>query len=427
MRKVLMAAALLLLLGTVSAFDADYRTVDRVASPEDPAVFELEVRNTGSEEKIFSVSVRPYSYWFYTDSGVTVEPGENHTFRLLVTPPGNAVQQNYRFDATVSAGGETRRFTEFFTVEHENDLVIRSLTIGRDSYRPGETLRVRVGILNTAPSRVENYSVRMALGNSTAAKEGLPLSPGSSGRLAMNLRVPDMSPGRKKVQVEILRNGEVMQSVTQKVEIEAVTRIERETDADNRLLFYTWSGSVTNEGNHPVNITIDTTLADYLRPITSFSPDPERKRSSNNLHTYVWSYRLEPGETVKVSYQTDYWIPAAILVALLAGLVALKKVRTRISFTKTAQATDEGVKVQIELENRSGTPVRDVTVKDFVPDIASVVDDFPMASPVRRKTSNGTRLSWEIDELEPGSQRVFEYSIRPRFEVEGGVTLPAAE
>jgi len=50
-----------------------------------------------------------------------------------------------------------------------------------------------------------------------------------------------------------------------------------------------------------------------------------------------------------------------------------------------------------------------------------------MAKPVIRKTNNGTRLVWEIDSMEPGEQRVFEYSIKPLVEVEGGITLPEAE
>ena len=50
-----------------------------------------------------------------------------------------------------------------------------------------------------------------------------------------------------------------------------------------------------------------------------------------------------------------------------------------------------------------------------------------MAKPVIRKTNNGTRLTLDIEELESGDQRVFEYNIKPLVEVEEGITLPKAE
>jgi hypothetical protein len=428
MRKTALFLALVLIAGSAYGFESSMTVEKRTASAEDPGKFLVQVENTAPEAQIFRLTVNPYNSWFYTESSRTVPAGENHTFELTVTPPEQAIQQNYRFDAAVTADGETQEFTDYFTVEREEDLVVSAFSSDRDSYKPGETARLQVEVLNTAPSRAEDYRLRAELLDSETEKQGLPLSPGSAGALALNIAVPETaSPGETPVRISVIRNDEVRQTVNQTITVERMRRVERSESSDNRLLFYTSTSTIRNAGNFPVNATVNETLPDYLRPITSFSPGPERTTPGEDTTVYSWSYMLEPGESRSVSYTTDYWIPGSILALLIVGLLILKKVRTRVSFEKRARETEDGVKVHIELENHSSDPVRDVTVKDFVPDIASVVEDFPMATPVIRRTSNGTRLSWEIEELEPGSQRVFEYTIKPMFEVEGGVDLPAAK
>ncbi|MFB6189945.1 MAG: hypothetical protein ABEJ91_00005 [Candidatus Nanohaloarchaea archaeon] len=428
MRKAALFLTVALLAGSAYGFDASMAVEDRKASSGSPGKFLVKVENTAPEAKIFQVSVSPYTSWFYTESSRIVPAGENHTFELIVTPPEQAIQQNYRFDAAVTAGGKTEKFTDYFTVEREEDLLIKAFSSDQKSYRPGETARLQVTVLNTAPYHVKDYRLRARILNSATEKQGLPLPPGSSGRLALNIAIPENAPpGETPVRISVIRNDEVRQTINQTISVERIRRIERSADSDNRLLFYTRTSTIENSGNFPVNATINETLPDYLKPITSFSPEPEEAAPGEDTTVYSWSYRLGPGESRSVSYTTDYWIPGSILVLLVAGLLVLKKVRTRVSFEKRARETEEGVKVHIELENHSGDPVKDVTVRDFVPDIASVVEKFPMATPVIRRTSNGTRLSWEIEELEPGSQRVFEYTIQPMFEVEGGVELPAAK
>lgn len=428
MRKTTLLLAVFLLAGSAYGFDSSMTVDDRTASGDKPGKFLVEVENTAPEPKIFQIGVSPYSSWFYTESSRTVPSGENHTFELIVTPPEQAIQQNYRFDAVVSSGGENQKFTDYFTVEQQEDLAVTAFSTSKDSYAPGETARLQVEILNTAPSRAENYTLRAELLDSETEKEGLPLSPGSSGRLTLNLPVPEnASPGETPISISVLREGETRQTVNQTINVEKIRRIKRSESSDNRLLFYTRISTIRNTGNFPVSATVNETLPDYLKPITSFDPRPEYSTEKEDTTVYSWSYRLDPGESRAVSYTTDYWIPGSILVILIAGLMILKKVRSRISFQKRARATEDGVKIHIELENHSSEPIKNITVRDFVPDIASVVKDSPMARPLIRRTSNGTRLSWEIEELEPGSQRVLKYTITPMFEVEGGVDLPAAK
>lgn len=428
MRKTLVIALLVSIIGTASAFPASMQVIDRKASPDDPGRFEVTLQNNNAEPQIFSVGVSPYSHWFYVDSGKMLEPGENHSFQLLVTPPEDTLQQNYRFDVYARGGEESQKFTDYFTVERPYELSIKSVSADKNSYDPGENVKYRVEVLNTASRKIEDYTVKAELMGKNSSKKGLPLDGGSTGLLTLNLKVPEKaSPGNQKLEISINRDGETKQTVEQEIRVKKYEKVERSIEADNRVLFYTKTLTAENQGNTQTEAKINASLADYLIPITSFSSKPDNRISKEESTLYQWNRQLEPGETTSVKYTVRYWIPLSALAAILAGLLLINKLRTDVIITKTSRETEKGIKIHLELENRSSEPLNNLKLKDFVPDVASVNEDFPMAKPVIRKTSNGTRLTWEVEELEPGDQRVFEYTIKPLFEVEGKVTLPSAE
>ncbi len=429
MRKKLLLGIVIFMAGGSAAFPANIHVVDRSASPDDPGRFEVSVENDQAVERRFRLSVNPQSSWFYIENAKTLGPGETSNFSLVVTPPENAIQQNYRFNTYIrSQDDETAELTEYFSVERENDLTLRSVSGSKNQVDPGESVSYTVEILNTAARQVENYTLEATIHNRTVEKKGLPLSPGSTG--ALDIEVPTTGrtpPGKTDVEISIRRNGEEEQSVTQEIEVLRQRNIEKNTATDNRILVFTRTLSVRNSGNFETEVELADTLPSYISPITTVTQEPDSTTETEDGTRYTWNFNLEPGDSASVRYTINYWIPLSVLTVLLGGIVVIKRTRKDVEFTKTAKETDDGVKIHLELKNKSSRPLQRVEVEDFIPSIASLKEDFPMAKPVIRKTSNGTRLNWEIDELEAGDQRVFEYSIKPLLEVEGGVTLPEAE
>jgi hypothetical protein len=70
--------------------------------------------------------------------------------------------------------------------------------------------------------------------------------------------------------------------------------------------------------------------------------------------------------------------------------------------------------------------MKNVEVEDFVPSVLEV-DEFKVNEPVIAKTDNGTRLEWEIDELQPGESRALVYTLKKAYEGTAEVHLPEAE
>ena len=432
MRKHLLGLILLGMVSAVAAFPANVYVVDRVATVDDPAEFQLEVENNFTDQTTFRVSSisspPPTGSWIGYGNSQSIQSGEKANFSLNVVPPETAIQQNYRFDVNIRTleGNYLRKVSSYFSVKSRYDLNIMSASINSDSFEPGSRLLSNITVFNTASSS-KNYNVKVSALNQTTEKLGAIVS-GSERSHGFSFNVPrDISPGVYEINLEIVQNGEVGDTVTQEFEVLPVENIEYSSKSTDTIFEYSETVYATNTGNNEAEVELNKTLPDYLAPITSFNRTADRKVEENGATTYYWSNDIEPGQRAAVSYRTYYWPPLVVLSALFVGILVLKRFYSGIKFSKEVRATSESVKVHLEVENRSNHKVENLNVTDFVPDIASVKEEFPMAKPVIRKTSNGTRLVWEIEAMEPGEQRVFEYTITPLVEVEGGVTLPEAE
>lgn len=434
-KKILISVLVVLFTSSVLAFPAELEVVERNALVDDPAVFNVTVENDGSESDRFRISsiLSPpvTSAWFDHEYIKEIPAGEQKSFVIEVTPAENAIQQNYAFTVNLRSlnGEELERRESYFTVKNRYDLTITSFQLSDTEVKPGESINVSATIKNTDSDTLEDFSARLTGFGQQQTETGAILGAGDSIRYSFRLKVPEMeSPGNQSVNLSVIKDGERKHYISQPVKIQRVRSIDRQTGVKDRLLSKTRKYRLENNGNVKDEVTVNAELPVYLDPLVSFSAEPDSSVATSSGQQYSWNFDLEPGEVQKLSYTVDYSPALVFLTLLLVGIAGLKKLQTDLKLSKSAASTGEGkVKIRIELENNSGTPMRDIEVKDFVPDIAEVSTDFEFARPVMTKTSNGTRLRWEIDELSPGEQRVFEYSLKPLVEVEGGVALPSLE
>lgn len=432
MRKYLLGLAIIGMIGIVSAFPASINVLDRTATADDPAEFKVEVENDFVNQRSFRVSSisspPPTGSWFSYGNSQTIEAGNSTTFSIMVSPPKTAIQQNYRFNVNVRTleGENHEKLSSYFSVKSQNDIKIMSTEISSQSYKPGNQLFSNITVFNSASSPL-NYEVEASAFNKTSSKSSA-IASGSSREHGFSLKIPEETvPGEYESNLSIIREGQKKDSVIQSFEVKPIKNTEFSTIKDDRIFEYSESIKATNNGNSEARIELNKTLPGYITPLTSFNTTPDRIEDVTGGSTYYWSFDVPPGEKAAVSYKTRYWPPLVILSLLFTGLILLKRLYEGVVFSKHVRRTDEGIKVHLELENRSNHEIDKLKVKDFVPDIASVDEEFPMAKPVIRKTNNGTRLVWEIESMNPGEQRVFEYTIKPLVEVEGGVTLPKAK
>lgn len=416
---------------SVAAFPASLNVEDQSASPDDPAVFHVNVENSHDSSALFEVGTfSPKPSWFYLEGSKRLEPGENSSFQISVTPGEFAIDQSYSFTTYVRSSGvqHSHEIQSSFNVDRDREMILEDMDLNRTQYDPGETVRGEAKIRSIASRVLRDYRLQASYANRTAEKTSSPILPGGTRTLSFTLPISKNStPVEHELETRLFLEEEEVEQASTNFTVGKIAEISRNSSRTNNLATITGSVTVKNQGNTEVNYTVNRTVPNYLTPITGFSKEPARQTSEGSTKTYYFTTELRPGETFTVQRQTNYWVPAAALLGIIAALAGLKKLRNTVKIEKTAEKTSGGLKVSIELENISDRTFREVTVEDFVPDIAEVDKNFEMASPTVRKTNEGTKLKWNLDDLEPGDQRVLQYTVRPKVEVEGGIELQEAE
>lgn len=430
MRKLSAVLAFFFMLGSASAFPASLEQIDSVASPDDSAVIEVDVHNNYSSSKTFKLGTfSPQPSWVYVEQSKTLQPGESGTLRVTVTPGEYAVDNTYSMTVYAKASSLEHSHTlqTSFNVERDRKVILEDFSVENETYDPGDIIHGSLKIRSISSQVLKDYSAEFSYGNYSQVQTSSPILPGGTRSLEFSLPVDrNTSPGERDLSADFFLSGRETGSLTESFSVSEIRNLKFSRTNSNNFLSIVGEVTVTNAGNAPVSYTVNRTVQSYLTPITGFSELPDSQESVGDSERYSWSVRLQPGESFSLERRTNYWMPAAALLGVIIALVGIKKLRNSIKFSKEAEKTEGGLKVSIKMENISDRTYRNVTVEDFVPDIAEVDRKFDMAAPTVRKTNEGTKLSWKLDELEPGDQRILQYTVRPKVEVEEGIEFQQA-
>ncbi|MFB6076848.1 MAG: hypothetical protein ABEK12_01815, partial [Candidatus Nanohaloarchaea archaeon] len=236
--------------------------------------------------------------------------------------------------------------------------------------------------------------------------------------------------GRKSITVGI-RSADGAVHTTKSVEFAVERRPLLRRTASSTFTGITSRTTVTvrNRGNVPSNgTTLVARVPSYLSYVTSTTPTPDTVAAEAGSTVYRWNVgTVEPGASATASYTINYWVPVVLLVLLFgaAGL-GIRQYR-RPHIVKRVYDRDGTHAVHLRVENRSGSVLEDVTVRDEVPGIASLVQKFDAVSPDRiREGGEETGIEWNFNRFEPGEERILTYEVSPQVAVEEAVTLPRA-
>ncbi len=434
MRKTVLLVLILLSVQLAVGFPLKLDVNERTTINGEPAKFALQGTNSFSQNRSFRISsiqsVPKASNWFSHSNAVKSAPGENFTLKINITAPENTIQGNYGFtvNARTLQGDNLKSRTSYFSVDSDTDLTITSYSTDSGPFRPAETVSANLTIVNTAPETVRDVGFKAQLLDARTSRTGFQLPPGAKLSQQLQLKLPvNVSPGEEMLKLSITRGESTIENISQSLTVEEVTEVRKTSEIDDRILVNKKTLKVENLGNAPKKVRLNASIPSYLESLTVFSQEPNKTETGQGDTTYYWSFNIERGETKSVSYTTRYWPPLVLITVIVAGLLVIRKIQSSISVSKKVIQKEDGLKVRISVRNSSGSEFESLELKDFVPDIASVKREFEIAEPVIRKTNDGTRLVWELEDLSPGEERVLEYTIEPLYEVEGGVNLPPTE
>lgn len=433
----MLLVTVILLVSLTAGFPASLTTIERTASPDSPAQFQIDIQNNHSERESFRVSPRAGNLnWFFNDGPITLDPSENDTINLTVTPSSDAFQHNWGFDLRVWMAGTNNfeRLSSYYRVERQAELNIVSAAIKKDSIKPGEQNNVNITVRNLGSEALNDYSFRLDYQNTTDERSGETLLHGTEQRMPAQetynfaLSVKENAPPEERTaDLAVFHEGSVQDNYSFSFNVERVENVVRGQNSSETVLGFSKSMYADNRGNTEAEVVFKETVPSYVTPFMAYSKEPERTETKSGTVTYYWNYTLNAGEEASVDYSMNYWMPALIVLLIAAGLILLKRLGGTVALQKTATVQDGSVKVRIRVRSRSDSLIDEVNVFDFIPDIASLHQNFDMARPKIRRKNEGTELEWIIEDLKPGEERILEYKVEPKVEVEGGVTLEPAE
>lgn len=430
MKKILLPLAIVLLAFSATAFETSIEPIEREASPGEQAVFQVDVFNNASEDRRFTLD---YSFrnagWIYFDSSRVIPAGETESFEITFRPSEDALQQSYSFTIFVTdfQTGETQRVSDYLRVTRDYSLNVQQVTLDEGEFMPGETVEASVTVQNILSRIVDDYSISSEFRSESVNANTEPLAPGAVKTYDFSYYIEeDAAPSTENLSLTV-SHEDVDQVYTETVDIQEVRDVRRSQASEDKVLIVTGSRTVENRGNSPVSLTENVTFPSYLDPVLELSPDTTQVVEENGENMYIWEFELQPGEENEFTYQINYWIPLMLAAVIILGLAVLGRISGNIKVSKKTEKTGEGVKVSIEIKNGTEKYRPQLTVRDYVPNVAELDEEFEIAEPEVRKTTDGTKMEWTLEDFKPGERRVIQYNITPKVEVEEGIDLPSTE
>ncbi len=406
-------------------------------SKGDSALFKIHINNKGPDRS-FKIDINTGTAsgpgWYYLDRPIQrIGENENASTQLHVTPSIGAVAGNVGPEIVVyPLDNSSNVFSKLITysIRRDNRLALLELEGLEDSYSPNDKVELKVQVKNVIQQDIpaNEYQLYLEIDGKSITTPVPGIESGETERISTGIRLENRKAGIYDLRAALRTiDGEVQMERTAKVEVKKQASTERNKKVSKGLLTSKTTFTVKNTGNTAVeDIKIEENIPWYLDPFTTFQN--KDLKSENVEGNTVWVVdQLDKGETVEVSYRTNYWPPVILILILVIVSMAIYKHLRKVNISKSGKVAEENYSIHLRVENQTGRVINRAKLEDFVPGIASLVPEFESRKPEKiQKTEEGTKLVWDLGSMDPGEERIITYKLKPKIKVEGNTRLPGA-
>ena len=427
MKKIVILLLISLILPTICAVNLEINKTSEnevmILDINTPATFDLTIKNNGASDE----------FEFYTFFALLEEPkqsilinsGETKNVKVKILPTYSIKTGFSTFDLFIRGTDKS---------ETEKKLTIRIINL-EDAFEIGS------GEIDTGTKRLEVYihnKVNFYF-DSIDAKFSSPFfefeesfALGSNQR--QNFYVDLNSEDYKKIvagfytlKVELTTKDKTseIEGTIKFVEKDIVTTIRRESGfiISKKII------EKINEGNTLASSETVIKKNIVSRLFTSFSPEPDIVEREGMKIYYSWVREIKPGESLKVSVKTNWFIPFLIIILIVAVVVFAKKfskrnmnLRKKVTFVK-AKGGEFALKVSLFVHAKKY--IEKVQIIDRLPSLVKIYEKFGGETPTKVDEAN-KRIEWNFEKLETGEIRVISYIIYSKVGILGKFALPSA-
>ncbi len=427
-------------------FDVDIERVQTEIYPTrgDVGEFRINVTSNFNRSKTFSIgyntgTATDSSWYFLDNSFVRIEPGESSVSTLYVelredddVVAGNRGPEVYVYPSEDPGNKYSELVT--FRIRREEVILITDFKSPKSSYDPDEPVELAITFRNVVQEDYDanTFEVDFNLGNETRTESVSDLDSGDDTTVSTSFDITDYDAGDYNLVVEVkdFDTGEVIGTKSGTVRVNEFERYNKDVVDEDGFLWKRRNMTILNTGNTVIESEkLSSNVKWYEMPFITFEKEPDTVEDLSGAKELYWEVNdIERNSMKSISYSTNYW--SAVIVFLIVGVVSMivYKQLHSVSVVKFVKRGKRSVSVNVRIRNNTGRRVENVKVEDFVPGIASLVKKFDSKNPDRiQKNDEGTRIQWNISEMEPGEERIFVYNIKPRIRVEGSINLPEAK
>lgn len=429
LKKSLVLSALfmsLFLLCSVSALSLDVEKVEKapviISELKNPAVFDFVITNNGAADKVEIYSLVGASF---EPKGLFALPAGKSTTEVKVYPSADAREKedNYAFEYEIKGSGSDI-FKDELTikiVKLGNVLVIEPRGI---NYGEKEAIVV---VRNTQNLDIKDAALKIS-SVFFEDDETISLKPFESINLTFPIKtdeIKDLAAGPYVV-TSYLDMDDVRAEIKDTVGYRERQNVIFDKESEGWII-RTTKITKTNAGNLAVPDRIDATRNIITRLFTSFSIEPLSTERRGVFVHYSWEKDLNPGDSWGVDIKTNYTLPFILVLLVVFSAVAVYLysrtalvVNKRCSFVKT-RGGEFALKVMLHVKARK--PLDNIEIFDRIPMATKLYEKAGMPHKFEDKIG---KLSWKIDRLNAGEERIFSYIIYSNIRIVGRLELPPA-
>ncbi len=183
----------------------------------------------------------------------------------------------------------------------------------------------------------------------------------------------------------------------------------------------------TNQGNLPIVVQTKINKNIISRMFAYFNQEPTNVQRTGTTITYTFQEEIQPAETLTIKVTTNWFYPLILLIAsiIIIYLVKIYTFTDLIVRKKTTYVKTKGGEfaLKIALNVKAKKFVEKIKLTDKIPCLVKVHKRFGAVEPDKIDEKN-RRLEWNIDNLNPGEDRVFSYIVYSKVSPVGKFELP---
>ena len=293
---------------------------------------------------------------------------------------------------------------------------------------PGKENNFLVSIKNKGSEFIENAELKLT-SDAFVHKQLINLQPLKTRDFPITINLdPGVNPSVYSLDLEVFYNNEIIGDYKTDIDVVEYKSSKDKTSQETSFLEKRMIFTRTNDGNTQIISSYSTTLKQFEKIFTTFSPKPSRQIKEEGISKYEWDFTIKPQHRYDIVVETDYkplfYLFVLFLVAVYFVFLWLNH---GVIVTKKVIKTGKEMKVALLVKNNLGIPVKNVELRDVLPKVIHPSKEYATIKPNKiERFEHSLHLTWDLLHLDKGEERIVSYKLEPKMHLLGKLKLPPA-